>query len=149
MKLSTREDIEAPIDYVFDRVSDFSLLERFAMRRGVEVVRSEKDGKASWDLAFAFRGKPRKAQVAVERAERPNILTAGFISGGLAGQTVVELISLSRNRTRLSIAIEFAPQTLAARLMVQSLRLAKTTILRRFKTRIADIAEEIEETYRG
>jgi hypothetical protein len=41
------------------------------------------------------------------------------------------------------------PQTLSARLMVQSLRLAKMTIMRRFKTRVAGIAEEIEEGYRG
>jgi hypothetical protein len=149
MKLSAREDIEAPITYVFDRVSDFTLLERSAMRRGVEVVRSVSEGKTSWALAFAFRGRPRKALVALEKVDPPNSLVASFSSGGLAGQTIVELIALSRNRTRLSIAVEFAPQTLSARLMVQSMRLAKMTMTRRFKTRVADIAEEMEESYRA
>jgi len=149
MKLSAREDIEAPIDFVFERVSDFALLERSAMRRGVEVVRSEAEGKTTWALAFAFRGRPRNATVALEKVESPSLLVAGFSSGGLAGQTIVELIALSRNRTRLSISVDFAPPTLSARLMVQSLRLAKMTITRRFKTRVADIAEEIEEGYRG
>ncbi|HSG37862.1 MAG TPA: SRPBCC family protein [Paracoccaceae bacterium] len=149
MKLSAREDIEAPIEFVFDRVSDFALLERSAMRRGVEVVRHEVEGKTSWALAFAFRGKPRKAQVTLEKVEPLNALVARFSSGGLDGHTVVELIALSRNRTRISISAEFMPQTLSARLMVQSLRLAKMTISRRFKARVADIAEEIEEGYRG
>ena len=149
MKLSAREDIEAPINYVFDRVSDFTLLERSAMRRGVEVVRNVVEGNTTWALAFTFRGRPRNATVALEKVESPSLLVAGFSSGGLMGQTIVELIALSRNRTRLSISVDFAPQTLSARLMVQSLRLAKMTITRRFKTRVADIAEEIEEGYRG
>jgi uncharacterized protein YndB with AHSA1/START domain len=149
MKLSAREDIEAPIDYVFDKVGDFALLERSGMRRGVEVVRKEAEGRTSWDLGFSFRGRPRKALVTLEKVEAPNSLVASFSSGGLTGHTVVELIALSRNRTRLSISVEFAPQSLSARLLVQSLRLAKMTITRRFKTRVADIAEDIEESYRG
>ena len=149
MKLSAREDIEAPIDYVFDKVSDFALLERSGMRRGVEVVRKEAEGRTSWDLAFSFRGRPRKALVTLEKVEAPNSLVAAFSSGGLTGHTAVELIALSRNRTRLSISVDFAPQTLSARLLVQSLRLAKMTISRRFKARVADIAEDIEESHRG
>jgi hypothetical protein len=149
MKLSAREDIEAPIDHVFDRVGDFALLERSAMRRGVEVVRNVVEGKTTWALAFTFRGGARNALVTLEKVESPSLLVASFSSGGLAGQTIVELIALSRNRTRLRIAVEFVPQTLSARLMVQSLRLAKMTIMRRFKTRVAGIAEEIEEGYRG
>ena len=103
----------------------------------------------SWDLAFSFRGRPRKALVTLEKVEAPNSFVAAFSSGGLTGHTAVELISLSRNRTRLFISVEFAPQTLFARLLVQSLRLAKMTISRRFKARVADIAEDIEESHLG
>ena len=82
MKLSAREDIEAPIDYVLDKVSDFALLERSGMRRGVEVVRKEAEGRTSWDLAFSFRGRPRKALVTLEKVEAPNSL--GFVPLAIA-----------------------------------------------------------------
>ena len=60
MKLSTREDIEAPIAYVFQRVSDFERFERRAMRQGADVSRRA-EGLVEigmiWDIAFEFRGR--------------------------------------------------------------------------------------------
>ena len=89
MKLSAREDIEAPIDHVFDRVGDFALLERSAMRRGVEVVRNVVEGKTTWALAFTFRGRARNAPVTLEKVESPSLLVASFSSGGLAGKAAL------------------------------------------------------------
>jgi len=37
MKFAAREDIEAPIEYVFSQISDFPALERSALRRGADV----------------------------------------------------------------------------------------------------------------
>ena len=37
MKLATREDIDAPIEAVFEQLSDFDGFERAALRRGAEV----------------------------------------------------------------------------------------------------------------
>jgi len=39
MKFSTREDVEAPVDYVFGQISDFGAFERQALRRGADVRR--------------------------------------------------------------------------------------------------------------
>ena len=64
MKSSTREDIEAPIDYVYARVTDFQGFERQALRRGADVQRIDGGSAirlgAAWDVAFKFRGKDRK-----------------------------------------------------------------------------------------
>lgn len=38
MKFSTRKDIEAPLKFVFNRISDFAAIERQIMRRGVELA---------------------------------------------------------------------------------------------------------------
>ncbi|RYG91565.1 SRPBCC family protein [Loktanella sp. IMCC34160] len=151
MKLSTREDIEAPIDYVFGRATDFASFERSALRRGVEVHRldvGQDVGKgASWRVEFVFRGRPRKAEAVIADFDPPNGFAAKFESGGLQGQTVVELVPLSPGRTRLTLSVEMTPKTLAARLLIQSLKLAKTNLHRKFKTRVADFAEDVEEDY--
>ena len=61
MKFSTREDIEAPIAYVFDRVADFPAYERRALRQGAEVS-CRTDGAAQvgtvWDVEFTLSRPP-------------------------------------------------------------------------------------------
>ncbi|WP_187293080.1 hypothetical protein [Octadecabacter arcticus] len=39
MEFTTRDDIEAPIDYVFDQVTNFATFERSIMRLGGDVER--------------------------------------------------------------------------------------------------------------
>ena len=60
MKFSTKEDIEAPLDHVFARLTDFDGLERSALRRGAEVTRVDTQAKAAggsiWDATFDTTG---------------------------------------------------------------------------------------------
>ena len=65
-------------------------------------------------------------------------------SGGLETRTIIECVALSRSRTRISFDAVLTPKTLSARLIVQSMKLAKGKIDRKFKLRLADAATEIE-----
>ncbi len=150
MKFSTREDIEAPADFVFDQMSDFQSYERQALRRGADVRRLD-DGQytvgSSWDVAFTFRGKDRKLRAKIEELIKPSLLRVSTDSSGLDGQTVLEIVPLSPRRTRIAASIEIKPKSLSARLMLHSLKLAKTNLTNRFKRRVADFGEELEARY--
>jgi len=61
--------------------------------------------------------------------------------------STIELVALSLNRTRISIEIDLTPQGLSARLLLQSLKLAKTNLSRKFKLRVAEFAEDVEEGF--
>ena len=152
MKFSTREDIEAPIDYVFAQITDFEGFEKQAMRRGTDIQRLDNAAipseGSSWDIAFKYRGKDRKMNAKISRLEAPNELQLTTVANGLDGNTSVELVALSRARTRISVAIELKPQSLSARLLLQSLKLAKSNLTRKFKIRVADFSEGVEESYR-
>ena len=53
--------------------------------------------------------------------------------------------SAHRGRSALPIVeIEMRPKTLAARVVIQSLRLAKASLSRKFKKRVAEFAAELE-----
>lgn len=151
MKFSSREDIEAPIDYVFDQVTDFPVFERAAVRRGADVTRHGDDAAAkvgtSWSIAFKFRGKRRDVDAKLTHLDVPNGFTAETVSGGLQGQVQIELVPLSPNRTRMAVGVEMTPKNLSARLMLQSLKLAKSSLDRRFKLRIAEFATTIQDRY--
>ena len=151
MKFSTREDIEAPINYVFAQVSDFAAFERRAMRQGADVIRKPDDAVAQgtvWDIKFNFRGRDRKAEAVLTLLDQPQAFTINSASDGLNASTEIELIALSQTRTRVLVSFDLRATTLTARLLVQSLKLAKSKMTKRFNGRVLDFAEEIEDRYR-
>lgn len=153
MKLTTRQDIEAPLDVVYARLTDFEHFERMAMRRGAEVERTDRlktpDVGMAWRLRFAFRGRPRTVAVRFADAEPGQHLDWAYDSPSLEGTVRAELVALSARRTRMTLAAEARPKTLAARLMLQSLRLAKGRLQRRFDVTAGQLANMVEEQYRA
>tara|TARA_R110001599_G_scaffold216295_1_gene414555 strand:- start:960 stop:1427 length:468 start_codon:yes stop_codon:yes gene_type:complete len=151
MKFSTKEDIDAPIDAVFDMLCEFDQFERAAMRRGAEVQRvdqlAEPGAGMQWEAAFDMRGKRRALQVEMDRFERPTEMKLETRSQGLTGDMSFDLVALSRSRTRIMVALDLKPQNLSARLLVQSLKLAKNALTKKFKKRVGDYAKDMEERY--
>ncbi len=151
MQFTTHQDIEAPIDHVFAQVSDFSGFERSVLRRGAEVKRvvdrPVPSAGMAWDVRFPMRGKNREMHIELADYDAPNLMAFQSVSQGLEGAMQVDLVALSRGRTRLSISVDLAPKTLSARLLVQSLKLARTNLNKRFNLKVAEYAKEIEERF--
>ena len=87
-------------------------------------------------------------QAKIIRFDGPTDLQIDTTASGLNGETIVELVPLSKNRTRIAITVEMSPKSLSARLFLQSLKLAKSNLTRRFKLRVTEFAEEVEDHYR-
>lgn len=151
MDLTTREDIEAPIDFVFDQVTDFTAFERQALRRGASVRRSDtladKGVGMSWDVTFTFRGKERQMRAELTHFDPTNGYVIQMISGGITGTSLVDLVALSRGRTRLSIKTEMVANGLTARLLLQSLKLARANLANRLSTRVTTYSRDLEARY--
>ena len=151
MKLKTKEDIGAPIEYVFGAVSDFETFQRQALRRGAEVARLDTLDQpgvgVAWDIAFGFRGKRRQVQIELIEYEPPTRMLFDSRMTGMTGQLSVELMALSKTRTRLILELELVPENLSARLLVQSLKLARGAIDKRAQVRVADWAKGVEDRY--
>ena len=149
MKFSSREDINAPIEQVFSALCDFEGFERQAMRRGAEVQRMDTLAEPGigmrWKVDFTMRGRRRQMDLNLVRFDVPNEMVFSACSPGIDGAFSVELMALSRSRTRMSVALELSPLNLSARLLVQSLKLAKATLTKRFKLRVADYAKGLED----
>lgn len=153
MKMATREDISGPIEAVFEQLSDFDGFERAAMRRGAEIVRTDDlaapgPGMA-WRAGFDYRGKERKANIELADYEVPERIRAQMHSSGVDVEMVIELVAMSRSRTRMNLSVDARPRTLPARLMVQSMKLARQTVLKRFRKRVSDFATDMEERIRA
>ena len=149
MKFSTRKDVKVPIDQAFALICDFGAYERSAMRRGAEVRRMDDMTKPGagmkWAASFKMRGKKRDLEMEMTRFERSNEICVLSSTSGIDGTGQIELLALSRNRTRVSVVFELKPTNLSAQLLVQSLKLAKNSLTKRYKLRVAEYAKSIED----
>ncbi len=152
MKFSTREDVEAPIDHVWAQVSDFAGFERQAMRRGAQIARTDTLGKpglgSEWLVDLTFRGKPRRIEAQVVEYDAPHAVVLDSRTGGVEGTIRAELVELSPRRTRLSVSLDLKPVNISGRLLIQSLKFARSNLNRRFSVRVAGFAQGLEGEYR-
>lgn len=148
MKISSREDVEAPIDQVFSVVSDFSKLQDHMQRRGVEIVEDATGPEAGvghrWSARFTWRGRARELDAELAALEPGQGYTINSHSSGVSCTTVVDLVALSKTRTRILVSLDLRPTTLSSRLLVQSLKLAKGKLTNRLKQRMGVLARRIE-----
>lgn len=152
MKFSAKEDIEAPVDQVFAALMEFDNFERAAMRRGADVVRNTAQAEAGpgmgWNVEFPYRGKQHRLAVVLASMDRPQQLVFNATGEMVEGALTVDLTELGPKRTRMTVSTEMKPRTLAARLFMQTLRLAKGKITRRFGKAVASLAADIEDRYK-
>lgn len=142
MKFSARQDLDVPVEALFDRLTDADFIQRSALHRGVRLERkgagpviAQGDG---WASDVTFRGKKRRIEAEMTEVARPEGLTIAARVGGIEAMTVLDFIALSPEKTRTMIALTLKPKTLTARLLLQAMRLTKGASDRRFKTRFSD-----------
>lgn len=149
MKFSTRKDIVAPAEFLFQKLADFGTFERLTVRRGGSLRRldrlSQPGAGMSWDIGFRFRGRDRQMIVNLNRYEPDEILEYHGSSKSFEIGMQLQLTDLSKSRTRLNVGFEIKPRTLGARLMVQSAKLGKGNLDRRFVERIDQFAKLLEQ----
>lgn len=153
MDFSARDDIEAPIDYVFQQVTDFPSFERSIMRRGGDVERLQGGDAAvvgtKWQVKFRMRGKERLVNAVLSQVDAPNGLTIDVTSPSVDGRMVVELVALSRARTRIHVHAHTGAKTIPAKLLFQSIRFTRGRTERRFKSLVTTFAEDVEARFRA
>jgi carbon monoxide dehydrogenase subunit G len=153
MQLTKSQDIEAPRAAVYAMLTDVDHWERMALRRGVDVQRQ--DGPASvaagmtWNVGFSFRGKRRDITIRLDRVDTGQKLGISAAGKALEAVTRVDLAEMSPRRTRVTVTTDVTARTLAARLFLQSLRLAPGRVRNKFDSQIAKLAKDIEGRLRG
>lgn len=149
MKFTSKGDIDAPLEHVYARMSDFDGWEKAIRKRNATLSRSAGDVAPGtrWDTKFNYRGKPREITVVLNGIEPQRRLDFTATGASLDAAVTLDLIQLSPKRTRLAVVIEMKPRNLAARLFIQSLRLARGKVQSRIDQRVQQFATETGERY--
>ncbi len=137
MRLKAHTDIEAPVERVFERVSDFAAFERLALRRGARVVRTddldEPGPGMSWLVTAPVRGRRRQLEIELVEWLPPERMRFAARTAGYAATTEVGLSRIGPQRTRLALDVDIRSRSLAARMVLHALRLARRSIMRRLR----------------
>ncbi len=152
MKLAAKSDVEAPAPFVFAQLADFEGWERAAMRRGAEVIRTDNLRSSApgmtWDTMFNYLGKDRRATIRLDALSPTTHLALSGKAAPVDGVLTIDILDLGAKRTRIEVRLEVKPKTIAARIFVQSLRLARSRVERSFAQRVDQLAVELEDRFR-
>jgi hypothetical protein len=151
LKLTAKTDLDVPVDFLHAYLSDSAAWEHEATRRGVEIERPAdmplSGVGAGWRIKVPFRGRVRKVLLRVDEIVQDEIIAYSFEGQSLVGNTWLETKLLSPRRSRLKVTIEAKPKTLAARLFLNTLRLARRKVEDRFEKRVGQLGARIEQQY--
>lgn len=151
MKLTAKTDLEVPAAHVFAMLVDHASWEREAVRNGVEVERPQGSPDsgvgAEWRIRGHFRGKPRKVALRIEEMVQDQRVLLVFDSPSMEGTSRIEVMVLSPRRSRVRADIELKPKTLAARLFINTMRLAKGRVQARFEKGLGNVGARIKDRY--
>ncbi|MCF2904800.1 SRPBCC family protein [Octadecabacter sp. CECT 8868] len=153
MEFSAHDDISAPIDFVYSQVTDFKKFERSIMRRGGDVERLNGSDTATvgtkWRVKFRLRDKDRTVDAELVEVDAPNSLKIEVTSPSIEGTMVVDLISLSKTHTRLSVKVQAVAKTIPGKLLFQSVRFARVKTENKFKMLVKGFAKDVDAKYVG
>ncbi|WJY22200.1 SRPBCC family protein [Fontisubflavum oceani] len=135
MKFKVAEDVDAPIGFVFERMTDFSQFEADVKRRGADLRRVGNWTRIAegvqWRGAVQVRGKKRKIEAELAELVPDESAKVDITVGGMEAVYQMAFIALSPDVTRVATELDLKPRTLTARLIIQTLKLARGRVVRR------------------
>lgn len=148
MELNIKQDFDAPIEYIFERMTDFEAHEKRALLADVVINSKTATPDAStWNVTFEWRGKERNAEIEVSEIIKNEHMSVVAASPNLFAEADLKFLSLSPLLTRIRLKSTLKSKTLKARLMIQSARIAKKSIEKRLQNRLGGLAAELEFDY--
>ncbi|MBO6603304.1 hypothetical protein [Rhodophyticola sp.] len=152
MKFKVAEDVDAPVGFVFERMMDFSQFEADIRGRGADLRRVDNWTRAEkgvrWRGSVQVRGKMRGIEAELDEVIRDEMVAIQITVGGMEARYQMTFIALSAQVTRVAAELDLKPRTLTARLIIQTMKLARGRVLQRMTGTLARQGNQIEADWR-
>jgi hypothetical protein len=147
MKFSTRQDTDIPADALFRAVGNFPSLERMLVRRGASVRRL--DGMVQpgvgmgWRIGFDWRGRRRELDLHVTEFVSPELIVLAGSADQFDLSIRMTVVALTMSKSRLIFETAVQPRSMKSRLLLQTAKLGKAQLDRKYARRIADFVAHV------
>lgn len=153
MRLTAKTDLDAPASFVFAALADHQSWEREAAQRGIEVERPAdmplSGIGAGWRVRLPYRGKLVAILLRLVGLSEDERLDFELQSQAVEGELAIEIMALSPRLTRMRLTFDLRPRTLAARLFLNTMRLAKGRVQTRMEQRVQQMGAQILARYKA
>jgi hypothetical protein len=153
LKFRVSDDVEAPIDWVWEGFTDFAAIEADIRARDAELSRVGDWKEAA--LGVAWRGSvPVRGKVRTIEARIAGFIARGATSGRKPDRRhelhyEVVFAPLSAEVTRVSVTLELKASTLSARLLLQTLKIARRKVIQRLEGAVVRQGQAVEADWRA
>lgn len=152
MIFETMEDVDIPQDFAFSRFADFTRYEQTARHYGADIRRvngfTEITEGCSWRGSAVVRGKTRGVEATITRLAHYEHARIDTVVGGMTVGVDLFFEELGPEQTQVRTTAQLKATTLAARLILQTVKLARRQIQGKINARIVALANEYEDEYR-
>lgn len=140
MKFSTEQIVAAPQEALWAALTDFSRFERDAVTSGAEVHRTDTLTRPGvgmgWRARFDTKGRTREMTAELAEMRDPGALRFAGKLSGMEGDLVFVLTPIGPNKTRLEAELSLRARSITAKLMLQSMKLARGNVAKGFRARV-------------
>lgn len=98
----------------------------------------------TWEAEYDFRGRTLAIRTEVTQFTPGCKIASLSHARGLEAMADFSVEPVTASKSRLIVGIDIRPTSIAGRVLLQPVKLAKTTISERFATRVAAFARKIE-----
>lgn len=153
MKFRVADDVEAPIDWVWEGFTDFAAIEADIRARDAELSRmgdwKEAALGVAWRGSVPVRGKVRTIEARISGFVPEEHLLVESRIGGMDCTYEVVFAPLSAEITRVSVTLELKASTLSARLLLQTLKIARRKVIQRLEGAVVRQGQAVEADWRA
>lgn len=153
MEFTSTSQINAARDFVFSQLTDYPQLEAFIVDAGGDITRVDTLGEIgagmAWHVDGEIRGRQRQIDIVLEEFTDQEHLSYLCDSGSIDTRVTLNARQIAPEKTELTIRIAPVAKNLSARLILQSIKLARRTISKRIDKRMKSFAHLIETRYQN
>lgn len=152
MKFKVSEDVDAPQDMVWQRFTDFSGFEEDARGRGAVLSRvgnwtQTREG-VEWRGEVTVRGRSRPISAKVSQMVQQELCVVDSRIGGMNCHQEMLFTPLAASVTRVTLILDLSADTLTARLLLQTMKLARGRVMQKLQGVLARQGNAVEAEYR-
>lgn len=152
MKFKVSEDVDAPQEMVWQRFTDFSGFEEDARGRGAVLTRvgnwTQTNEGVEWRGEVTVRGRSRPISAKVTQLRPQELCVVDSRIGGMNCHQEMLFTPLAASVTRVTLILDLSADTLTARLLLQTMKLARGRVLQKLQGVLARQGNAVEAVYR-